>query len=146
MKSGVPNDSKYPTTDPPSQGYISALMNQVADLEIRISSLKSGGNSTLQTPMAVTNDNLSSKMTKPTPLNVLRELHKLLWAQISPPTRFARNISRPGSSYASHAWWSYSSRHSTRTTPTYGTPTSGGMQLTIGASPLKHATQKLARR
>jgi len=59
MKSGVPNDSTHPTTDPPSQECISAKMNQVADLEIRISSLKSGGDSTLQTPMAVTNNNNS---------------------------------------------------------------------------------------
>jgi hypothetical protein len=55
-KSGMPNDSTYPTTDPPSQECISTLTNQVDDLKIRISHLESGRNSTHQTPMAVTND------------------------------------------------------------------------------------------
>ena len=58
-KSGVPNDSTYPTANLPSQEYITALMKEVADLNIRISHLQPGGNPTLQTLMAVTNDNNS---------------------------------------------------------------------------------------
>ncbi|EDR00610.1 uncharacterized protein LACBIDRAFT_333895 [Laccaria bicolor S238N-H82] len=50
MKSGVPNDSTY---HPPSQDYITALMKQVADLNIRISHF------TPQTLMAVTDNNNS---------------------------------------------------------------------------------------
>ena len=55
----MPNNSTYPTTDPPLQEYFTALMKQVADLNIRISHLEAGRNSTLQTPMAVTNDHNS---------------------------------------------------------------------------------------
>ena len=55
----MPNNSTYPTTDPPSQEYFTALMKQVADLNIRISHLGSGRNSTPQTPMAVIDDHNS---------------------------------------------------------------------------------------
>lgn len=58
-KSGVPNHSTYPAIDPPWQEDITALKKQVNDLSARISHLQPGGNPTLQTLTAVTNDNNS---------------------------------------------------------------------------------------